>query len=306
MTNSWEAQMTTDAATATPAAAPTFDPERYKATTAEQWQSAAAAWYGWGAVIDTWLGEATEAMLDLARIGTGSKVLDVAAGAGGQTLTAARRVGPTGHVLATDIAPNLLAYADHAARAAGLADVVETRVMDGESLDVDAGHFDAVVSRVGLIYFPDRSRALEGIRRALRPGGRFATVTYSTPEANRFFSVPISVIRTRAQLPPPAKGQPGPFSLGTVEVLEEALHGAGFVDVEVRRISSPLLLPTAADCVLFERESFGALQQMLAGLDPAARDETWAEIARELAGFEGPDGFVGPCEMLVAAATNPG
>ncbi len=289
-----------------PSSATTFDPQRYKKTTTDQWQAAAAAWHGWGSVIDTWLGEATEVMLDLAGVTEGGQVLDVAAGAGGQSIAAARRVGPSGRVLATDISSHLLDYADHAARTAGLSDVIATRVMDGEDLDVDAGRFDSVISRVGLIYFPDRQRALAGMRRALRPGGRVSAVTYSTPEANRFFSIPVSVIRAEAQLPPPAPGQPGPFSLGSVEVLTDALEAAGFTDVEVRRVPSPLQLPSAADCVRFERESFGALHQMLAGLDPQARERTWTRITEELSVFDGPDGFVGPCEMLVAGAANPG
>ena len=284
----------------------TFDPERYKATTTDQWEAAAAAWYAWGPVIDTWLGEATEVMFDLAGVTSGSKVLDVAAGAGGQSIAAARRVGPHGRVLATDISSHLLDYAGHAARMAGLADVVATRVMDGENLEVEPGQFDAVISRVGLIYFPDRNRALVGIRRALRPGGRVAAVTYSTPEANGFFSVPISIIRAEAELPTPVPGQPGPFSLGTVEVLTEVLELAGFTDVEVRRVPSPLRLPTAVDCALFARESFGALHQMMAGLDARAREKVWTRISDELAAFESTEGFVGPCEMLVAGAVNPG
>jgi SAM-dependent methyltransferase len=297
--------MTSTTTTAT-TEAPQFDPQRYKATTTDQWHAAAAAWHGWGPVIDAWLGEATDLMLDLAGVTTGSRVLDVAAGAGGQSLAAARRVGPQGRVLATDISSHLLDYADHSARMAGLSDIVATRVMDGEDLLVEPGHFDAVISRVGLIYFPDRRRALEGMRRALRPGGRISAITYSTAEANKFFSIPVSVIRAEAQLPAPVPGQPGPFSLGTIEALAETLEGAGFTHVEVRRVPSPLHLPSAVDCVLFERESFGALHQMMAGLDPQARENTWARITDELRAFDGPDGFVGPCEMLVAAAVNPG
>ena len=144
------------------------------------------------------------------------------------------------------------------------------------------------------------------MRRALRRGGRVSAVTYSTPEANKFFSIPVSVIRAEAQLPPPAPGQPGPFSLGNPETLQEVLTAAGFVDVEVRRVPSPLHLPTALDCVLFERESFGALHQMMSGLDPEAREQTWTRIEKELSAFDGPDGFVGPCEMLVVGAANPG
>ena len=81
----------------------TFDPVAYKQTTTQQWQEAAAAWHRWGPTLEEWLGEATELMLDLARIREGSRLLDVAAGAGGQTLAAARRVGSSGSVLATDI-----------------------------------------------------------------------------------------------------------------------------------------------------------------------------------------------------------
>jgi cyclopropane fatty-acyl-phospholipid synthase-like methyltransferase len=79
----------------------TFDPEAYKRTTREQWQAAAEPWHRWGPTLEAWLGEATELMLDMARVGAGDRVLDVAAGAGGQTLAAARRVGPEGSVLAT-------------------------------------------------------------------------------------------------------------------------------------------------------------------------------------------------------------
>jgi SAM-dependent methyltransferase len=285
-------------------AVPSFDAATYKTTTRAQWQAAAEAWDRWEPTIEDWLGPATETMLDLARITTGSRVLDVAAGAGGQTLLAAERAGPTGHVLATDLSPAILEYADARIRTAGHTNV-ETAEMDGEHLDVPPGSFDAVISRVGLIYFPDRQGALTSMLRALTPGGRIAAVSYSTPERNGFFSVPISVIRAHARLPPPAPGQPGPFSLGTPEVAEQALLDAGFVDVESVLLPSPLRMPSAAECLLFEQDSFGALHQMLSGLDDAGRAAAWAEIDVRLHEFEGPDGFVGPCEMLVVAGSKP-
>jgi hypothetical protein len=61
---------------------------------------------------------------------------------------------------------------------------------------------------------------------------------------------------------------------------------------------------SAAECTQLERESFGALHQMLAGLSEPEREETWAEIEAALREFEGPDGFVGPCELLVGAGVN--
>ena len=279
-----------------------FDPILYKATTRQQWEDAAQAWHRWGPTLAAWLGEATERMLYAAGVAEGSQVLDVAAGAGGQSLAAAARVGEIGRVLATDISPTILTYAARAAASAGYASVT-TRAVDAEELDVDEGAFDAVISRLGLVYFPDQQRALAGIRRALRPGGRLSTVVYSAPDRNGFFSIPVGIIRRRAQLPPPFPGQPGPFSLGAPGVIEEAFARTGFGDIRVTSISAPLRLPSAADCVRFERDSFGELHQMLAGLVQAEREHAWAEIERELTRFETPTGFEGPFELLVASGT---
>ena len=280
-----------------------FDPVRFKETTRVQWDQAAEAWNRWGGLLARWLGPATELMLDMTHVRHGSRVLDVAAGAGEQTLVAARRAGAAGHVLATDISAHILKYAEVNARLAGLANV-ETRVADGECLDeIVADPFDAVISRVGLIYFPDQGRALAAMRHHLRPGGRIGAIVYSSADRNGFFSVPVSIIRRRAQLPPPAPGQPGPFSLGDPTVLAQRLAGAGFRDVQIERVAAPLRLSSALECLQFEQESFGALHQMMAGLAPAEQDTTWAEIEDALLQFERDGQFEGPCEMLVAAAT---
>ena len=280
-----------------------FDAEAYKDTTRQQWEDAAEAWHRWGPALEAWLGEATELMLDLAGVVEGQRVLDVAAGAGGQTLAAARRVGPDGAVLATDISPRILEFAAGEARRAGLANV-GTHAVDGEELDVEPGSFDAAISRVGLIYFPDRQGALARIRAALRPGGRFATIVYSTPDRNGFFSVPVGIIRRRAELPPPVPGSPGPFSLGGDGVLQAELEEAGFTDVVVRSLEAPVRMASSAECARFERESFGALHQMLSALPQAERDAAWDEVEQALGQFDGPGGFVGPCELLVAAGTS--
>jgi SAM-dependent methyltransferase len=278
-----------------------FDADAYKKTTAAQWEDAAEAWHRWDPVFDRWLGEATELMLDLAAVGPGSHVIDIAAGSGGQTIAAARRA-EGGAVLATDIAANILAEATAAVRAAGLSNVA-TRVVDGEVLDVAPGSFDAAICRLGVMYLPDKQGALTEARRALRPGGRYAAIVFAEPDRNGFFSLPISIIRRNAGLPAPAPGLPGPFSAVS---LGELLESAGFTDVDERRLDAPLRLSSAAECAQLERESFGALHQMLAGLDEGARQATWAEIETELRQFEGPDGFVGPCQLVVAGGVAPG
>ncbi len=280
-----------------------FDPKKYKDTTREQWNSAAEAWDQWGTLLNAWLGPSTEAMFDMMGLKQGQSVLDIAAGAGEQSIAASHRVGPSGKVLATDISPKILEFADKAAQKAGLKNI-QTKVMDGENLDVPEASFDTVISRVGLIYFPDQQKALQEMKRALKPGGKIGAIVYSTPENNQFFSIPVSIIRRRAQLPPPQPGQPGPFSLGSPGVIEKVYLQAGFSDVQVKLISSPVQLPTAEDCVRFEKESFGALHQMMSSLSSSQKEETWTEILSELKKFEASDkGFSGPCEILVAVAT---
>jgi SAM-dependent methyltransferase len=277
---------------------PTFDPAKYKDTTRQQWDNVAEAWHRWIPVVRRWVGPVTGLMLDLARIGPGSRVLDIAAGDGDQSLTVAQRVGPSGYVLATDIAPRLVAIADRVFREARLKNA-EARVMDAEDLSVEDASFDAVICRFGLFFLPNLSKALWEMCRVLKPRGRIAAIVFSTPDKNPFFSVPISVIRKRAQLPAPLPGQPGPFSLGAPGVLEDAFAKAGFLEVETRYAAAPLKMASATECVQFERESFGALQQMLGGLNEAEREEVWREIERELAKYEGPEGFDSPCEVIV-------
>jgi len=280
-----------------------FDPLQYKETTRQQWNSAAEAWHRWGGFLNRWLGPATEIMLDMTDVKEGSRVLDVAAGAGEQSLIAAHRVKSTGYILATDLSSDILAYAQSSAKLAGYNNI-DTQVIDGECLSgLQAEPFDAVISRVGLIYFPDQQKALRGMREKLKEGGKIGAMVYSTAANNPFFSTPVSIIRRRAQLPAPLPGQPGPFSLGDAAVLEKAFVDAGFHNVEIQTIDAPLRMESALECLQFEQESFGALHQMLSGLSATEQDDAWAEIETALREYEEDGQFTGPCEMLVASAS---
>jgi len=282
---------------------PSFDPIRYKQTTLQQWNSAAEAWHRWAPLLNRWLGPATETMLDLCEIKDGCRVLDVAAGAGEQSIAAAKRVGVSGRVLATDLSPEILEYAKTSARLEGF-DNIQTQVADGENLlEIQAAPFDAVISRVGLIYFPDQQKALAGMKHQLKAGGKIGAIVYSTAANNAFFSLPVSIIRRRANLPAPLPGQPGPFSLGGEGALQKSLADAGFKHIEVKTVDAPVRLSSAALCLQFEQESFGALHQMMSGLSDSEKDETWHEIEETLCQFETNGQFEGPCEMHIAVGT---
>ena len=279
-----------------------FDATKYKNAQREQWNKDAAAWRRWNPTLDDWYGEVTRQMLDLARIKPGQRILDVAAGAGEPSVSAAQRVGPSGYVLATDISEGIVELAHQVARERGFKQI-ETRAMDGEKLDLPDASFDAVLCRLGLMYMPHPVTALSEWRRALRVGGRVAVVVFSTPDRNAWGAPAISIIRRRAKLPPPVPGQPGPFSLGAPGVLEGVFRQAGFANPEVRALPVPLRMPTAAEYIRFAQEAFGAFNAMMAHLSPQERESVWKEVEDSMRSFESPRGFEVPGECLVGAAT---
>ena len=154
----------------------------------------------------------TGMMLDLASIQVGDRVLELAAGMGDLAVLAARRVGPSGYVLVTDISANMLDLGAKAASEAGVTNI-ETRMMDAENVDVAADSFNAALCRSALMLFPDRAKALAGVYRALKPTGRFAASVWSTAEKNPFHGLPLAIVSRLAKIPAPLPGQPGMFAL---------------------------------------------------------------------------------------------
>jgi SAM-dependent methyltransferase len=283
-------------------AAPAFDPEAIKAATRNQWEKAAQGWNDHTPQIRAWLARATGAMLDMAGVKSRARVLDVAAGAGDQTLDIAERVGPRGYVLATDLSPGILALAAANARRAGYENV-ETRVADGERLDDVDASFDAAVCRLGLMFFPDPLQGLREMYRALKPGGGICTMVFSSPDRNPCVTILMQTAFKRAGLPPRDPYQPGGLlSLGKPGLIDEFFRRAGFKDVATTKMEAPFKLPSVLDYLEFIRASASPIQQILGKLDATDAEAAWAEIANRLSVFETVNGWEGPNELLVTAA----
>jgi SAM-dependent methyltransferase len=283
-------------------AIPVFDAETFKRATLSQWQSAARGWNDHAAQIRAWLRTATDSMLEMAGIAPGHRVLDVAAGAGDQTLDIAERVGPEGAVLATDFSPAILAYAQANAAAAGYANV-ETLVADAEQLAPDTESFDAAVCRLGLMLLPDPLRALRQMRRALKPGGGVCAMVFSAPQANPCVAIVMATALEHAGIGPRDPFQPGSlFSLGKPGTLDGLFREAGFRDVATTKLQAPFRLPSARHYLEFIRASASPIQQILGALDPARQEAAWADMCRRLQKFDTAGGWEGPNELLLTAA----
>ena len=282
-------------------------PERDAAGTIMEWESreTAEAWRQMRAQDSGVFAAATERMLDLAGVGAGDRVLDVAAGTGEQTLAAARRVGPAGSVLATDISASMLAVAADVLRQEGWSNV-ETLVADAQRLDLPPDSFDAAISRFGVMLIPAHQAALSAIRRALKPGSKLAAMVWSTAERNPFFALPLGILQVRGLLPPPESGQPepGPFALGTPDALATVFRRAGFRDVAIEPVAVRWRFPSIAATLDYYRLNVAALPRETADrLQGAAGEQVFAEIEQALDRFRGPNGLEVPAEALIGFGT---
>lgn len=272
-----------------------------KAVLRTQWDDAAAGWERHGQMIRDWLRNPTAALLEMANVTTGQTVLDVAAGAGDQSLDLAARVGPAGTVVATDISAAMLGFAEANARAAGYRNL-RIHVADAQHLDLPEGIFDAAICRLGLMFLPDPLAGLSGVLRTLKTGARFCSLVFAGPDQNPCLGILMSTAMRHAGLPPRDPFQPGGLvSLGRAGHLDDLYRRAGFQGVATTRMEAPIELPTTADYLAFIRDAAGPIVQILSTLGPPKRAAAWADISTQLEVFQRPGGWSGPNTLLLTA-----
>jgi SAM-dependent methyltransferase len=242
-------------------------------------------------------------MLDAAGLRPGQRVLDIAAGTGDQTLPAARRVGPTGSVLATDISSSMLELAAEAARDAGLINVA-VHVADASELDLPDQAFDAAICRFGLMFVPNLHDALRHVHRVLKPGGKLAALVWSAEARNPYIGIQIQTVREMGRLPSPPPTLVRTVSLSAPGVLEAALSTAGFVDVQVRPVDAPRVFESIEDALSAMRSSSPVRGDLTRDMSELEREAFWAELPRRLGAYVQPGGSCAlPGEALLGVGT---
>src|SRR5712691_12854755 len=145
--------------------------------TLQEWRATAPFWRKHSDTIRTMFAPLTEALIQDAGIGAGQTVLDVAGGAGEPSLTIAERVGPTGAVTCTDAVAEIVAAAESEARRRGLTNITFRQCV-ADSLPFESNSFDAVVSRLGVMFFPDPLAALREMLRVTKAGGSLSLAVW--------------------------------------------------------------------------------------------------------------------------------
>jgi ubiquinone/menaquinone biosynthesis C-methylase UbiE len=267
----------------------------------QQWNKAATGWRKWSELIDSAASGVSEQLVERAGVTAGSRVLDVAAGYGEPSLTAARVAGPNGKVVATDISAEMLAYGRERAAAAGL-DNIEFVQSAAIALDFPAGSFDAAVSRWGIIFDPDGEGAAARVRSFLEPGSRMVIASWGPPERVPFLSLPMGTAMRKLDVPPPPPGTPGPLSRPTPEAIGGLLEGGGFSDVEVEETEVTMQWPSAEEFTTFVREIAPPVSAMIAPHPQEVQDETWAAITAAAAEHAASDGTLEFSGLVLIAA----
>jgi len=178
-------------------------------------------------------------LLDECNLRPNAVVLDVATGPGTVARVAAKRIGPGGRVVATDISRPML---DVANSKLSLPDAAPITYIESPAipLGVESAAFDFVVCQQGLQFFPDRLAALREMRRALKPEGQLAISAWSHIEDNDFYAALHAALR---------ESVPGdladrllaPFSWPDAQVLKNTVETAGFHEIRVRSATLPLI-----------------------------------------------------------------
>ena len=268
-----------------------FDPIQYKVSQRRDWSSVSAGWKKWWQTMERSARPASDRLVELADTGVGQHVLDVATGIGEPAVTAARKVGPTGKVTATDQAPLMLAIAKERAAELGLTNL-EFREMDAEALDFPEQSFDAILSRWGLMFLPDLPEALRRMYRLLKKGGRLAAAVWGPPPKVPFISLAMGTVRQQLQLPPPPPDVPGPFSLADMTRLEQALKQAGFTGVRSESLALTFEWASAEHYTNFQQDIAAPIIAMLANESAERRAAVWRAVTEAAQHYAGSDGKV--------------
>ena len=266
-----------------------FDPARYKAGQRWEWDTAVPRLKDWGPFIMQKLQPVSDRMMELADIQPGQRVLDVATGGGEPAVTAAYRVGPSGHVIATDLSPQMVALARERGAELGIHNI-DFREMDAEAPNLPEQSLDVIFSRFGLMFLPNLQMALERLHKLLVSSGRIVAAVWGPPQRVPFARWPMEVAMRILQVPAPPPQMPGPFSLADSRRLDQLLTQAGFTAVH----SEPMLLTlewaSVDDYIRFQQAILTGFNAMLAKFPAEQQAAVWRAIAEAAQQSTTPDG----------------
>jgi SAM-dependent methyltransferase len=239
----------------------------------------------------------------------GDRVVDLGCGFGDTTRRIGELVGEQGSAVGIDVSEPFIELARREAEAEGAANV-EFRVLDVQTGEL-GGPYDYAFSRMGIMFFANPVAALRNVRAALRPGGTLCAAVWRRKLDNDWVHQAELVVEKYLEHPEetdePTCG-PGPFSMANADTVTEQLKLAGFEQIELRRCDLPIKLGDDLQAAVELTMALGPAGEVLrlwGDRVDEIRPKIALEIGEALAGFDGPDGVLGPASTWIIGARVP-
>jgi ubiquinone/menaquinone biosynthesis C-methylase UbiE len=210
------------------------------------WETSSQYWNKHQALIEKMYATLSRALIEDARIGPGQAVLDVGGGSGEPSLRIAPIVGESGSVTFTDPAAGMVKAARAEAERRGLGNI-RFHQCPGESLPFSDDSFDAAVSRLSVMFFPDVLAGLSEMLRVVKPGGFVSFVVWAGKEVNPFFNVVTEVLDRFVPADAEDEDAPGAFRFARPGKLTKALQEVGAVEVTARELAFMIEAPISVE-----------------------------------------------------------
>ena len=282
--------------------------ETHETETLREWRESAKFWEKHAPVIRSMFSPVTAALIEDAGIKLGDSVLDVAGGPGEPSLTIAEFVGPSGIVMCTDAIPAMVAAAESEAQRRGLTNV-QFRNCSASSLPLDDNQFDAAVSRLGVMFFPDPVRGLREMLRVTKPLGRVSLAVWAKSEVNPFSYVVTNVMSRYTNPDPPAVtpgASDGAFRFAETGVLASILREAGAQAISEHVLEFHIEAPISLGGFWGMRsETSGTLRMKLAMLSEEDRAQAAHDVQEAAREYFPNDHMKFPAKMILITGTKP-
>lgn len=268
---------------------------------AAYWDRAGRVWVEHQALLDRIMAPIAQAVVDAAGPVNGEAVLDVGCGSGATTFAAAWRVGPTGRAVGVDISPALVELARTRAGEDGI-ESAQFLLADAQAHAFQP-EFDAIVSRFGVMFFPDPVAAFANLRTALKPGGKLAFAAWRSPEENPLSQVPLRAAAPfLPETPRFEKDAPGRFAFADPDRVRDILADAGWRDIAIAPLDTTA--PLSFDELMTMSLRVGPLNPILKDADEDLRDTVWDAVAIALEPYvkEGVAQMTSACWLVTAQA----
>ena len=259
----------------------------------QSWDNVARGWQKWWKTFEKDSQKVNERLVEIAEIKQGDRVIDIATGIGEPAITAAKKVGVEGYVLATNISPQMLAIAKERTVSLGLQNIVEFKEVDAEKiLDLQQQQplslFAAVLCRWGLMFFLNLASTLTNIYKLLSSAGRIAAAVWSEPAKVPKLYTAIDIVTQKLGISSTTAYAHypeilSPFSLANINIVNNALVEAGFKDIHTEYLNITFEFLSAEDYTDFAKQIIAPIHNLLANETENRKEEIWKAVTEEVA-----------------------